>query len=212
MTTTIARAALLGALLTAGAAHAQDYSTYRPKSSMVGFNYEIAIPVGSLSDDFVSDTSWKGFSFEYRSFFSPVFSAGFGFTYNRYDQTYSNLEVQLDRGGILSGPVYRYADQIALKGLAHYYLMQGAVRPYLGVGLGGVWSYAYAQTADLARSDDGFDFIAAPELGLTLQAAGSGAGGVGLNAAVRYNFTTASFLEVDNAQSVVFVIGLFGSY
>lgn len=211
MKTMILRAAVVGALLAAGAAQAQGFETYRPRQTMTMFNYEMSAALGSFKDDFVSDTSWRGFSFEARSMVAERISAGIGFTYNRFDQTYSNVTLDLDSGGTFSGPVYRYNDQLAIKGLLHYYLGQGPIQPYLGVGLGGVWSYAFAQTADLANSDDGFDFIASPEVGLTFTAA-RGASSVGLNVAFRYNYTTADFLRVNDAQSMALVVGLFGAY
>jgi hypothetical protein len=213
MKTMIARATVVvGVLVAASAASAQGYQSYRPASSALIVNYEIALPIGSLNDDFISDTSWRGFSIEYRSMVAPRFSAGVGFTYNRWDQTFSNISIDAGNpGGVFSGPVYRDTDQFAVKALGHYYFIEGPLKPYAGIGLGGSWSYAYAQTADLTRSDNNFDFIAAPELGFMLTFA-KGASSVGLNGAFRYNFTTADFLGVSNAQSVVFVAGIFGSY
>jgi hypothetical protein len=212
MTSMIARAAVAAALLAAGAARAQGYASYRPTQSMYIFNYEMSTALGSFSDDFVDEFSWRGFSFEGRSFVAPRLSVGIGFNFNRYSQTFDNLtETVPTGGGTLSGPVYRYADQLAVKGLLHGYLGDGPLRPYVGTGIGGVWSYSYSQLADLARSDDGFDFIVSPEVGLTYTAA-RGASSVGLNAAVRYNWSTADFLQVENAQSLNFVVGIFGAY
>jgi outer membrane protein W len=209
----IASAAVVGALLAAGAAGAQDFKTYKPRASVMAFNYEISLPLGSFGDDFVSDTSYRGFSFEYRSLVTRNVSAGFGFTYNRFDETIDEEAVTLANGGLLTGPVYRSADQLAAKALFHLYLRdEGTLRPYAGVGLGGVWTYAYAQTTDLSNTEDGFDFIVSPEAGFALTAA-KGASSVGLNAAVRYNYTTFDFSDdVENIQSLGFVMGLFASF
>jgi hypothetical protein len=211
MKTTIAGAALAAALLAAGTAHAQGFETYRPRQTMTMFNYEMSQPIGSFSDDYIDETSWRGFSFEARSMIRERFSAGIGFTYNRFDQDFDNVSITTGTGGTLSGPVFRYTDQLGVKGLFHFYLGEGALQPYLGVGLGGIWSYAYSQTADFANTDDGFDFIASPEVGLLLTAA-KGASSVGLNVAFRYNYTTADFGAVDDAQSLALVVGLFGAY
>jgi hypothetical protein len=207
----IARAAVIGALFAAGAADAQWYETYKPHESLYMFNYEVSSAVGSFSDDYISETSWRGFGFEGRSMVRDNVSVGLGFDFNRYSQTYSLLTQPTDSGGTLSGPVYRYADQFAMKGLVHAYLRPGAVRPYLGVGIGGVWTYSYGQTGDLARTDSGFDFILAPEVGLTLTAA-KGASTAGLNIALRYNYTTADFAKVNDAQSLAVIVGLFAGY
>lgn len=211
MKTTIARAAVVGALLAAGSASAQGFETYRPRQTMYILNYEVSTALGSFSDKFISETSWRGFSFEGRSMVKERLSIGLGFTYNRFEQTHSLLSTTTPNGGTLSGPVYRYADQLGFKALVHAYLLEGPLQPYVGVGIGGVWTYAYAQTTDLARADDGFDFIASPEVGLTFTAA-HGASSIGLNFAVRYNYTTADFLSVNDAQSLAVVIGVFGGY
>jgi hypothetical protein len=211
MKTSIARAAVISALLAAGAARAETWESYRPKQSLYIFNYEISNTLGSFHDDFISSTSWRGFSFEGRSMLNDRLSAGLGLTFNRFEQTHSLLSTTTAGGGTLSGPVYRYADQFGVKALFHAYFGQGAFRPYAGIGLGGVWSYAYAQTADFARADDGFDFIASPEAGFIFSAA-QGASTIGLNFAVRYNFTTADFHSVTDAQSLAVVIGIFGGY
>jgi hypothetical protein len=209
---TILKLAAIGVLLSSSVASAQsDFETFRPKESIYIFNYEVSSAVGGFSDDFISDTSWRGFSFEGRSMVNERISVGLGFNFNRFDQTYSLLSQPLSTGGTLTGPVYRYADQLAMKALVHAYLRPGAIKPYLGVGLGGVWTYSYSQSADFARADDGFDFIASPEVGLLFTAA-KGASSVGLNVAFRYNYTTADFQSVNDAQSLAFVIGLFGSY
>jgi hypothetical protein len=211
MKTRIVRAVVVGALLSAGVAEAQGFTTYRPRQSMYLFNYEVSSALGSFSSDFISSTSWRGFGFEGRSWVADMISVGLGFDWNRFEQTHSNLVLAVGNGGTFSGPVYRYADQFAVKGLVHAYFLQGPVQPYLGVGIGGVWTYAYAQTTDLARSDDGFDFILSPEAGLTLTAA-RGSSSVGLNVSVRYNYTTADFHQVKDAQSLGVNVGIFGAY
>ncbi len=207
---TILRIAVIGALLAAGSARAQWYETYKPRESLYLFNYEVSSAVGSFND-YINSTSWRGFGFEGRSMVRDNVSVGLGFDFNRYSQEYSMLSQTVGTGGTISGPVYRYADQFALKALFHAYLRPGAVRPYLGVGLGGVWSYSYGQTADLSRSDNGFDFVASPEVGVVLTAA-RGASSAGLNVAFRYNYTTADFNGVTDAQSWQVILGLFAGY
>ncbi len=212
MKTMIARAVVIGTLLAAGTANAQWYETYRPHQSMYLFNYEVSNAVGSFSDKFIDATSWRGFGFEGRSMVRDNVSVGLGFDFNRYSKTESMLTQPLSGGGTISGPVYRYADQFAMKALFHGYLGgQSALRPYLGLGIGGVWSYAFAQTADIGASDSGFDFILSPEVGLTLTAA-KGASSAGLNVALRYNYTTADFAKVKDAQSLQVILGLFTAY
>ncbi len=206
----IARALVVGALLAAGSAHAQWYDTYRPRETLYLFNYEVSSALGSFSDKFVSDTSWRGFGFEGRSMIRPGLSLGLGFDFNRYSQSYS-LKTATSGLTTVSGPLYNYADQFGMKVLVHGYLTTGSLRPYIGGGIGGVWSYSYSQTADLSKSDNGFDFILAPEVGV-LWTAARGASSAGVNLAVRYTYTTADFQKVTDAQSLQVVLGLFTGY
>jgi len=211
MKTTIARAALLATLLTTGVAQAQGYETYRPKETLNIFNYEISIPVGSFNDKFINETSYRGFGFDARTMIREGMSVGVGIDYVRFQQTRSNASVDTGTGGTLSGPLYRYADQFAIKALFHGYLRQGPILPYLGVGLGGVWTYAYQQSADLANSHNNFSFILSPELGATFTAA-KGGSSLGLNLAVRYNYTTSSFFKVNDASHFQIIMGIFAAY
>ena len=90
MKTMIARVAVIGTLLAvAGAADAQFYETYRPKESIYLFNYEVSNALGTFSDKFISETSWRGFGFEGRSMVRDRISVGLGFDFNRYSQTHS---------------------------------------------------------------------------------------------------------------------------
>ena len=207
---TMIRVAVIGALLAAGTARAQSFETYRPRQSLFLINYEMSSALGKFND-FIGETSWRGMSFESRSMVKERISAGIGFNFNRFEETKSDVTVSRGSRSTLSGPVYQYADQLAIKGLVHGYLTEGALKPYLGVGIGGVWSYAYQQSADFSQADDGFDFIVSPEVGITWTAA-HGASSVGLNLAFRYNYTTADFLSVTDAQSLQVIVGLFGAY
>ncbi len=212
MKTMIARVLVVGALLgAAGAAQAQWYESYRPHESIYLFNYEISNALGSFSDNFIDAASYRGFGFEGRSMVRDRISVGLGFDFNRFSQTHSLLSQTAANGGTISGPVYRYADQFAMKALVHAYFSGGALRPYAGFGIGGVWSYSYSQIADLGVSNDGFDFIISPELGVTWTAA-KGASSAGLNLAIRYNYTTADFQKVTDAQSFAVVLGLYTAY
>lgn len=208
---TIARLAMVCALLAAGTAQAQGYRTYRPSGSLYNLNYEVATPIGAFSDRFIKNTSWRGLSFESLAELDPQLAAGISFNFNRFSQTYPRVVTTNSFGGTLSGPVYNYADQFAVKGLIRGFLAPGPIRPYVGLGVGGVWSYAYSQSADLTSVSNGFAFILSPEAGLSYAVA-RGASTVGLNLAVRYNHTTAKFGGVSDAKTVSYAVGVVGAY
>jgi hypothetical protein len=216
MRNAIARIALASALLLTGVARAQSDSwsmgTYRPNQTIWLFNWEIAGPIGDFGK-YISDTSLRGFSFEGRSFIRDNISFGLSFSWNRFYQTYDLITMPITSGAA-SGPVYRYADMFGIRAIGHYYFMHGPLQPYLGVGLGGVWDYAYQQVADLTASQSHFDFIGSPEVGLLYKAA-SGGTSVGLNVALRYTFTTAKFGQYqtfNDAQTLSGIVGITAGY
>ncbi len=210
----------LGALLLLGALPASAQSTgwteYRPNSTLFTMGYQMAQPIGGLHD-YIDAASFRGVTFDWRSRLAKDFSAGLRFNWNRFNQDWSNLQLTTQTGGTLSGPVFRYADQFALEGIVHYYFggSDKMITPYLGVGIGGVWSSSYQQTADLGNSQSGFYFITSPEVGLLFTFA-RGSTSAGLNLGVTYNFTTISFStatqKVDNAQSLAETIALSFAY
>ena len=207
----LAAVLLLGSLPAAAQYH--GWTEYRPTSTLFNVGYQMAQPVGGLKD-YIGAASFRGFTFDWRSRLFKDVSAGLRFNWNRFNETFPDLTATTATGGTLSGPVFRYMDQFAVQAIGHYYFNRGEESmfiPYLGVGLGGVWSNTYQQTADLGSSQDGFYFIASPEVGLMLTLA-RGSTNASLNLGVSYNFTTASFRNVSNAQSLAETIALAFAY
>lgn len=213
--TRIAVASLTLLLSPAARAQYQQYGTregdgFRLDQTLFLVNWELMKAVGSFHD-YTSDWSLRGFSIEGRRKILPNISVGASFSYNRWNQTYGNLTVDIPNG-VISGPVYRYADVFAIRALGHYYFSDGPIQPYAGVGIGGAWSYSFQQIADLGTSQDGFHFIVDPEVGILVQLM-RGRTSLDLNVAFRYTFTTADVGRVaSNAQWISPVVGLGWAY
>jgi len=223
MITNLARAAVLSTVILLGTAAEAQY-TYVPgghpglEKGETAFilNYEISAPVSGFKD-FISDWSFRGFSLEGRYMITPKLSLGGAFAGNRWQQTSNNLTVDISNNnasGNVSGPVFRYTDDLSLKFLVHYYLTEGKLQPYVGVGIGGGWFYSYAQVVDLALSHDSFDFIVSPEVGLLYELS-SGSTSLAVNLCVRYTYTTADVVNgrANNISWLTLpVIGLAWTY
>ena len=204
---------LLLAAWPARAQYAQSgWTEYHPQQTKFTLGYQMSQGIGDLHT-YASSASFRGFTFDWRSLLSKQFSAGVRFAWNRYNDTLPNESVTTSTGGILSGPVYHYMDQFAIQAIGHYYFNAGdsPLLPFLGVGIGGVWSSSYQQTADLSLSQNGFYFIVSPEIGLNFTLA-RGSTSAALNLAVLYNFSTISFRNVSNAQGIAETVGLTFSY
>jgi len=215
MNRAIAPAALAALVLAAWPASAQQsgWEEYRPNKTLFTAGYQISQPLGSFHD-YTGGTSFRGFTFDWRSILGANFSAGLRFNWNRWNENQALATVTTPSGGTMSGPTFHVADQFGVQAIGHYYFDMGRdsrLLPFLGVGLGGVWSNSRQQTIDLVSSQDGFYFIATPELGLMFNLA-RGATTAALNLSVLYNFTTASFRNVSNASALVETIGMTFSY
>lgn len=179
---------------------------FRRYDTIWNFTYELGGALGSFNE-YISAVSPVGFNLEGRSKVHKRFSVGLAFGYNRYSQTSDLATVPLDNGGTASGPLYRYAHFLSPRITTHYYFLDQAVQPYVGVGVGATWSYAYQRTADLERGDSGFHFATHAEAGLYWSLALSDSR-LALTAAVRYTFTTVSFAQVQNAMMLSGLLGV----
>jgi len=215
MNRTYVPAALAAVALAAWPASAQSsgWTEYHPTKTLFTAGYQMSQSIGSFHD-YIGAASFRGFTFDWRSLLAKSFSAGLRFNWNRFNETQSLVTQTTSTGGTVSGPTFHYADQFAIQAIGHYYFDTGPdslFLPFLGIGLGGVWSNTYQQTADLGASQNGFYFITTPELGLIVNFAKGGTTAA-LHLSVLYNFTTASFRNVSNAQAITETIGLTFSY
>jgi hypothetical protein len=214
MRTSIVRIAIAAALLS-GNALAQESeawvstSSYRPHQTLFIVNWEIAGPISGFSN-YIDQTSLRGTSVEARSFIRDNLSVGLSFSWNRFSQTFDLVRVPISNG-MASGPVYRYADQFGIRGLVHYYLGRGQLLPYVGVGIGGAWNYAYQQIADLTASQSNFNFIVNPEVGALYWFAKGGTSAA-LNLAFRYTYTTATAGRERDLQTLSGIVGVAFGY
>ncbi|MEW5741244.1 MAG: acyloxyacyl hydrolase [Myxococcota bacterium] len=179
---------------------------FRRYDTIWNFTYELGGGLGSFHE-YISAVSPVGFNLEGRSKVTRRLSVGLTFGFNRYSQTTDLATLPLDNGGTASGPLYRYAHFLSPRLTVHYYLLDQSVQPYVGAGLGAVWSFAYQRVADLEQSDTGFHFATHAEAGLYWSLALSDSR-LALTAAVRYTFTTVSFSQVQNAMMLSGLLGV----
>jgi len=217
MNRVIAPVALASVLLAGWPASAQQgggsWADYQPTKTLMTMGYQISQPLGQFND-YVGGTSFRGLSFDWRSFLAKSFSAGVRFNWNRYNQDLLQVTQTTSTGGTVSGPTFHFAEQFAVQAIGHYYFDTGPdsfLFPFVGLGIGGTWFNARQQTIDLVSSQNDFYFTTTPELGLTLNLA-RGHTTASLYFSVLYAFTTASFQNVGNAKALTETIGASFSY
>ena len=160
-------------------------------SQMVDFyssiNYGIAIPMGSTAD-YISNPSFRGFSFEFGRFLTDDLSIGFLISWNVFYEGFERDTYEFENLRI-TGKKYHYINAFPLMAAGRYHFMPGsAFRPYAGAGIG---AYIINRTTDMGLYRDqnkNWHFGLYPEAGFLLQMGNEAFFNVGL----RYNIATKS--------------------
>ena len=130
---------------------------------LVSFNYNPATGYGDLNA-FANGTSWKGWSIEGRKFLVDEVSFGAYLGYNGFFEERDRDLYDIDNTTI-NAKTWRYVYSLPILATAHYYVGEGVVRPYLGLGVGLYYLEQEIQFGILRISEDYWKFGLAPELG-----------------------------------------------
>jgi opacity protein-like surface antigen len=131
-------------------------------------NYSISVPLGPTAD-YISETSFRGFSFEFGRFLNDDLSIGFLFQWNVFYEGFPEKTYEFENLR-LTGKRYNYVNAFPLMAAGRYYFMPGsAFRPYGGLGMG---AYIINKTTDMGLFRDtnkNWHFGLAPEAGFLLE-------------------------------------------
>ena len=176
---------------------------WHPNQSFWAIGWEVGIPTTSFRSDWVNRVSPAGGQFEVRVGVMERLSVGVAMNYNWFDQNYSQVTVVYPEHTV-TGPVYRRLRAFVARGTVHYDLPSTRLQPFVGVGVGGIWTQTRIQTADQARNAYSSYLAVDPEAGFLLSTSDSFA----FYLLGRYQWTAASFYQVKNAQWVGVQIGM----
>ncbi len=195
--------ALAALVVAPSAARADGFlDAWHPNQSFWAIGWEVSFPTTSFRSDWVNRPSFAGGQFEVRVGLMERLSVGVAMNYNWFDQNFSQVTVTYPEYTI-TGPVYRRLGAFSARGTVHYYLTSTRLQPFVGVGVGGIWTATRIQTSDQQRYAYSSYFAVDPEAGLMLSTSDSFA----FQLLGRYQWTAASFYEVKNAQWVSVQIG-----
>jgi hypothetical protein len=200
----LVRAAILALLAAAASpARAEGYldSPYR-LTRFLSLDWEPAAPMESLRD-YVDDVALRGGQFDVRFGVARHLSLGIATSWQWFAQNWSARTVQYQNAAV-TGTVYSRVQFITLRATLHWYLTDGPLQPFVGFGAGGVWYDTFQAVADVSETTSGFAFAGDPEVGV-LWTVGPG---LALQVLARYQYTTAKFANVENAQYLVIGIGV----
>ena len=174
--------------------------------------YNTAMPMGNTKD-FISDYSWKGFSFEGRSFTNRNWSFGGMFGWNIFDKRLDET-VDIDEettGTTVTGTQIRYTNSFPIMVNGHYHFgkRRDSFRPFLGMGLGTYYIVQRFELGVFQLESSNWHFGLAPEAGVLVALSRT----TSLMFSVKYKNAFSAgktvFGSTDNTQSYIgFNIGL----
>ena len=137
------------------------------ESPRIGLQYSIGFPTGNM-DDYIERTSFRGFSFSYQYVLSPSVNVGFEAGLNTfYEREYGTFR---EGTSALTGTQYRYSNNAPLLATFTYNIFpEQALTPYLGFGLGALYSRRDLDIGMYKTSADAWLFNLKPEIGLIYQ-------------------------------------------
>ncbi len=131
-------------------------------------NYSMGIPLGSTAD-YISNPSFRGFSFEFGRFLSDDLSIGFMVAWNVFNESFDTDTYELENIR-LTGKRYNYINAFPIMASGRYHLRPGAaLRPYVGAGMG---AYIINKKTDFglySEENKNWHFGLYPELGFIAQ-------------------------------------------
>jgi hypothetical protein len=133
---------------------AQDYTSLQ---------YTVGIPFGSLKDH-TSQVSGRGVTYEFQKEVAPSVTAGINLAYSVFYERKA-YDSYTSGNATLTGVQYRYNNLFPVVVNAHYYIGEGAVMPYLGLGAGTLYDLRNTNMGIFSIEEKNWHFLIAPEAG-----------------------------------------------
>ena len=132
--------------------------------------YDVSIPLGTMSEDFISKTSWRGIGVDNRWEVSNKLSVGFYASWHVFYERKDNvLAMNEDETFAAYGNQFRYLNTWIFQANAHYYLgEQGQINPWVGIGIGTAINNERTELGFLALVYDPWSFSVSPQVGIDI--------------------------------------------
>lgn len=160
------------------------------------FTYDVAIPTGKFSRDYISKMSWRGIGFDNRWAIAEDYSIGFYLGWQVFYEQKSAV-TQTNRAGDITatGDQFRFVNTWPIQLTGHKYFADEEAETRLWVGLAAGTAYSQRQT-DLGLFsfvEKDWSFALTPTAGVDFK--------IGLYSALtmglRYNWTTVASADFD---------------
>lgn len=143
--------------------------TYAQPGGMLTFDWIIGVPVGQMSDNFISKTSTRGFAMEYRYLFNDPISVGGGFSWQGFSEKFERSTYELE-GAAITSTRFNYLYTFPLYVNFHYYpLKNNHIFPFIGINAGMFNIEKQDQIGQYYVEDKSWQFGFQPEIGALFQ-------------------------------------------
>ena len=147
-------------------------------------NYDIGLPLGAMTD-YISKTSFRGFSINGNAYVTDKVSLGGTFQWNTFYEKYTRDTYELADGAITSTVWAKMYTMPLLFNARYNFKPEGTIRPYVGLGTGAYYIQQESQVGMFIENLKNWRFGLAPEAGLYYPL---GMSDLGLHAKVTYNY------------------------
>lgn len=135
------------------------------------FSIQYALGFGGTLNNYITSTSVRGATFEYKIFPQPNISIGLDAGWNHFYErraydTYTQGTVSL------SGVQYRYANAVPIFVTTSFYFSPGnKINPFVGLGVGTIFMSRYMDMGIFRVTDEEWHFALKPEAGVLVNLA-----------------------------------------
>jgi hypothetical protein len=164
--------------------------------SNVTTSYVVGFGTGDLGD-FISQTSWRGFSFDYRYKIQPNVALGMNLAWNTFYQEEGRATYTSDNAS-LTGKQFRYSNNVPILATVTYFAKPDEqMNPFVSLGIGTMYTRRNTDMNVYTVEQEAWNFLLQPEIGVQI-AFGEG---VALAISGKYNYGFAAGNDLTSAQS-----------
>lgn len=129
------------------------------------FTYSMGFATGDLSD-FISKTSFRGATIDFRSMTRPDLGVGFSLGWNTFYEA-KDYDTYTSGTQSLSGRQYRYSNHIPMLISFDYYMKPGEkVSPFVGLGTGVMYTRRNTDMNLYTLKQEAWNFSLQPQIGV----------------------------------------------
>ena len=182
------------------------YTYSRTADDQFVFNWEMAMPSGN---NLLNENSYSGGRFDYKHFIDGGnLAVGMSLGWNSYNEyTPAKVYQNDDETGAVFTDMVRHVYTLPIAINANYFFFKRNIKPYIGLGIGTVYSEQDSYFNIYSISESNWGFLVKPEIGLQLEINET----FGLATYATYNYSTnqSSRFDIDQLASINIGAGIY---